>query len=99
MGVDIVKLHVRSIRIIDFNANYRMDLDNYQIIRVENTKQKIIALIRWKKAMNEYKEPRSKKCLNCYCYEYKNVYGDKKGKCTKGKGEYCNRLGETIYEK
>lgn len=49
--------------------------------------------------MSEYKEPRSKKCLNCYWYEYKNVYGDNKGKCTKGKGEWCNRLGETIYGK
>ena len=40
--------------------------------------------------LNEYKAPKSKKCLNCYWYEYLNVYGDNGGKCTKN--DKCTRI-------
>ena len=43
---------------------------------------------------SEYRVPKSKKCYNCYWFEYENVYSSDRGKCRMPlKGE-CTRIKE-----
>ena len=43
------------------------------------------------KQETEYKAPKSNKCINCYFYEFENVYRSNRGKCTK-KFSNCERI-------